>query len=77
MPFPRSTAASSFSAGMSGTIERFTNEDLACKLLDIGVRPGARLKLIRKSSFGASWYVKIDRHCLALRKRELACIMLK
>ena len=77
MPFPRSTAASHFVAGMSGTIERFTNEDLAGKLLDIGVRPGARLRLVRKGPLGGSWYVKIDQQCIALRKRELACILIK
>lgn len=77
MPFPRSTAASHFSAGMSGIIERFTNEQLAGKLLDIGIRPGSRLSIVRKGPFGGSWYVKIDRQCVALRKQELACIMIK
>lgn len=77
MPFPRSVAASAFTVGQSGTIERFTNEGLEGKLLDIGVRPGARLRLIRKAPFGGSWYVKIGRQCLALRKNELACILVK
>ncbi len=77
MPFPRTTAASTYTTGTSGTIERFTDENLAGKLLDIGVRPGSRLAIVRKSPFGGCWYVKIDRHCLALRKQELACIMIK
>lgn len=77
MPFPRNIAASHFDVGTAGTIERFTNENLAGKLLDIGVRPGSRLRIIRKGPFGGSWYVKIDRHCMALRKQELACIMIK
>jgi Fe2+ transport system protein FeoA len=77
MPFPLVAAASHFAAGQTGTIERFTNKKLASKLMDIGVRPGSRLRIIRKSPFGSSWYVKIDRQCLALRKQELACIMIK
>ena len=77
MPFPRNAVASHFSVGMSGVIERFTNENLAGKLLDIGVRPGSMLRIIRKGPFGRSWYVKIDRHCVALRKQELACIKIK
>ena len=77
MPFPRNAPASQFSVGMSGVIDRFTNEDLAGKLLDIGVRPGALLRIVRKGPFGGSWYVKIDRHCIALRKQELACILIK
>ena len=71
------TTATTFKIGTTGTITRFTNEDLAGKLLDIGVRPGSRLRLIRKGPLGGSWYVKIDRHCLALRKQELACILIK
>lgn len=64
-------------AGLSGTIERFANDQLAGKLLDIGVRPGSRLRVIRRAPFGGGWYVKIDRHCLALRGEELACILIK
>ncbi|NJC26695.1 FeoA family protein [Neolewinella antarctica] len=77
MPFPRTTTAALYTIGTTGVIDRFTNENLAGKLLDIGVRPGSRLSIIRKSPFGSCWYVKIDRHCLALRKQELACILIK
>ncbi len=76
MPF-QTAAASLFQVGQSGIIQRFTNEGLQCKLMDIGVRPGSRLRVVRKSPFGGSWYVKIDRQCLALRKKELACILVK
>ena len=76
MPFPTQPAIL-FRAGQSGTIERFTNEGLAGKLLDIGVKPGSRLRVIRKSPFGGSWYVKIDRQSLALRRKELACIIVR
>ena len=62
---------------MIGTIDKFLDENLAGKLLDIGVRPGSRLSIVRKSPFGGCWYVKIDRHCVALRKAELACILIK
>ena len=77
MPLSLPSAASLFRVGQTGTIERFTNEGLEGKLLDIGVRPGSRLRVIRRSPFGGCWYVKIDRQCLALRKKELACIMVK
>lgn len=64
-------------AERTGIIQRFTNEELATKLLDIGIKPGARMRLIRRSPFGGSWYVKVDRQCVALRKHELACIIIK
>lgn len=77
MHFPRAVTATQITAGTSGVIDRFTNENLAGKLLDIGVRPGSRLRIIRKGPFGGSWYVKIDHHRVALRRRELACILIK
>lgn len=69
--------ASELSTNRTGTIQRFTNEQLATKLLDIGIKPGARLRLIRKSPFGGSWYVKVDRQCVALRHEELNCIIVQ
>lgn len=69
--------ASQMANQQTGTIQRFTNEELATKLLDIGIKPGARLRLVRRSPFGGCWYVKVDRQCVALRKRELACIVIK
>ena len=75
MPF-QVTPAALTAPGQSGIIQRFTNERLEGKLLDIGVRPGAKLTVVRKGPFGGSWYVKVDgRQCLALRRRELACIL--
>ena len=66
-----------YQAGQTGIIDRFQDERLAAKLLDIGVRPGSRLTIVRRGPLGGSWYVKIDRHCLALRRHELKCILIK
>lgn len=77
MPTTIAATAILLEPGRTGTIERFSNEELGCKLLDIGIKPGAHLQLVRKSPFGGSWYVKVDRQCIALRKQELACIILK
>lgn len=77
MPQPTPAPAPPTRPGHSGTIVSFANERLAGKLLDVGVRPGSYLRVVRRSPFGSSWYVKIDRQCLALRKKELACILLK
>lgn len=77
MPTTIPAIATSLKPGQTAIIDRFINEDMAGKLLDIGVKPGAHLELVRRSPFGGSWYVKIDRHRLALRKQELACIVIK
>lgn len=77
MPTSIPSTASDLKTNRTGTITSFTDEQLATKLLDIGVKPGSRLRLIRKSPFGGSWYVKVDRQCVALRREELACIIVQ
>ena len=63
--------------GYTGTIANFSNEQLAGKLMAMGIMPGDRIELIRKAPLGGGWYVKVGRQCVALRKQELACINLK
>lgn len=77
MPTIIPAVATSLQPGQKAIIDYFIHEDMASKLLDIGVKPGALLELVRRSPFGGSWYVKIDRQRLALRKQELACIVIK
>lgn len=69
--------AAQLSAGESGTIDAIQENELGCRLLTIGLRPGAQLKLVRSAPFGRGWLVKIDRRSIALRPSELACIRLK
>ena len=77
MPTNITATATSLRPGTSGIIDRFLNEELAGKLLDIGIKPGAFIRLVRRAPFGGGWYVKVDRQCIALRKQELGCIALK
>jgi Fe2+ transport system protein FeoA len=58
-------------------ISHFTNDQVAGKLMSMGVLPGSEIRLIRKAPFGGGWYVQIDRQILALRKDELDCIVTK
>ena len=55
----------------------FTNQEIASKLLAIGVLPGSRIQIIRKAPFGGAIYVGIDQHFLALRPKELAAIAVR
>lgn len=63
--------------GYTATIDHFSNDHLANKLLAMGILPGDRIELIRKAPLGGGWYVKVGRQCIALRKQELACIQMK
>lgn len=63
--------------GQRGTIVQLHNEDLAAKLLAIGVVPGSRVEVVRKAPFGGGYYIKVDQQYIALRKQEMACIVMK
>jgi Fe2+ transport system protein FeoA len=56
-------------------ISHFTNDQIAGKLMSMGVLPGSRITPIRKAPLGGGWYVRIDRQVIALRKEELDCIV--
>lgn len=60
-----------------GTLQRFEDEQLAVKLMAMGVLPGSHLRMIRKNSSGKTLYVRVDQMHLAIRKSEAACIVLK
>lgn len=59
-----------------GTLMRFNDEQLAVKLMAMGVLPGSRLRMIRKNNSGKTLYVRVDQMHLAIRKSEAECIVL-
>ncbi len=64
-------------SGFKGTIDHFSSDEIARKLMSMGVLPGESIELIRKAPFGGGWYIKVGQRCLALRKQELVCIKMK
>ena len=68
---------SELKSGKGGFVSHFTNQLIASKLMSMGVLPGSRLEIIRKAPFGGGCYVKADKHYLALRKQEAACIIMR
>ncbi len=63
--------------GSTAVVHGFTNDQVASKLMAMGVMPGSRIKLVRKAPFGGGFYVKVDNFNLALRKEEAESIVLK
>ncbi|MGE5355281.1 MAG: FeoA family protein [Deltaproteobacteria bacterium] len=53
----------------------FDNFELSQKLLIMGILPGTRISLIRKSPLGGTYYFKIDENIIALRKSEAKSII--
>lgn len=72
-------SGSSLSNCKKGTtfhIVRFTNNQIAARLISMGLLPGSEVQIIRTSPFGGACYIKANGQYLALRKEEAACIVL-
>ncbi len=64
--------------GNSGIVNIFTDENIACKLISMGILPGANCKLVRKAPFGGGYYLRIsDSVNIAIRQEEAKNIMLE
>lgn len=63
--------------GTNGEVSHFSNPQIGSKLMAMGVLPGSRIYVVRKSPFGGGCYVKVDNFLLALRKEEADSIVLK
>lgn len=74
----QSKPLSGVDAGELGSVEGFTNDVVANKLMSMGLLPGSTLRLLRKTFMGGTYYVKANNDFyLALRKNEAACILVK
>ena len=63
--------------GERGTIHSFTDDQMACKLLSMGVLPGKSLRLVRRVPFGGGLYIKVDELNIAVRLEEAKNIILQ
>jgi ferrous iron transport protein A len=76
----QATKAESHAALVSqgkGEVSHFSDERAASRLMSMGVLPGSVIELVRRAPFGGGWYVKVDGLLLALRDREVNCILVK
>ncbi len=62
--------------GEIATISEFSNGYVACKLMAMGLLPGADISLVRKSPFGGAYYIKAKNHYVALRSIEAENVLL-
>ena len=61
--------------GETSRIVGFQDPQIAGKLLSMGILPGDAIRLVRQAPFGGVWYVQADNLLIALRKKEVACIL--
>ncbi|MDW7690911.1 FeoA family protein [Flammeovirgaceae bacterium SG7u.111] len=71
-----SRSAANLKIGESGIVSDFLEEGTAAKLIEMGLLPGSRLRLIRTAPLGSPLYIKLDNSSVALRKDEAAHILL-
>ena len=63
--------------GESAIVHSFRDEEMAYKLLSMGILPGSSVQMIRKAPFGGAFYIKADFQQFAIRNQEAECIVLK
>lgn len=59
------------------TVAGFSNNQIAGKLLAMGVLPGSTIQVVRTTPLKSAYYLKVDGRNLAVRKEEAACILIK
>ncbi len=62
--------------GEQKTVACFTCQSIGGKLLCMGVKPGCKVTLLRKTNFDKTFYLKIDASRMAIRSEEAAMIEL-
>jgi ferrous iron transport protein A len=64
--------------GEIGIVSYILDENVACKLISMGVTPGSTLQIIRKSPFGGGYYCKVSESMnIAIRKEEAKSILIE
>jgi len=67
---------SDLNIGEKSKISSFADTQIGSKLMTMGVLPGSLIELVRKTSAGQTFYVKVNGFGIALRKSEAANILL-
>ena len=59
------------------TILGFSNMEMACRLMAIGVVPHSRCKILRYAPFGGAVSIQIGQTIIAVRKEEAKSIIVE
>ena len=63
--------------GEKSVVSSFEDSKMGSKLMTMGMLPGSLVELIRKTSAGQTFYIKVNGYGMAVRKSEAAKIMLQ
>ena len=62
--------------GESAIITEYSDNAVACKLMAMGLLPGASISVVRKAPFGGAYYVRAENHYVALRRNEAKHVLI-
>ncbi|MBL7816282.1 MAG: ferrous iron transport protein A [Saprospiraceae bacterium] len=68
---------SNLKVGSCGKIRQFTDDQMASKMMSMGILPGKVLKLIRRAPFGGGLYLKVEDNNIAVREVEAQNILIE
>lgn len=63
--------------GVVALLDHVSDADLAGRLMSMGIFPGAQLKIIRTTLGRRTYFIRVEHHCIALRRREAASLMVR
>ena len=63
--------------GEKSVVTSFEDSTMGSKLMTMGMLPGSLVELVRKTSAGQTFYIKVNGYGMAVRKTEAAKIMLE
>ena len=63
--------------GVKGVVSYFKDEQVACRLISMGLVPGSTIEILHKAPFGGGWYVKSESLHIAMRNEEACSIVLR
>jgi len=62
--------------GIVGKIAHFTNDEIAGKMMTMGVLPGSKVKVVRIAPFRGGFYLRIDGINMVFRLHEANSIIM-
>lgn len=60
--------------GQQGIVESFTDPELAGRMIEIGIVPGATIMRLNRAPFKGALLIEVNAHKVAIRRTELEAI---
>jgi ferrous iron transport protein A len=68
---------SDLSIGQSGIVSAFKDEEIALKLIELGVIPGVKVTMIRRAPLGDPLAFACSGSLISIRKKEASGVMVE